>query len=70
MTHADMSSDQNDRPRRGQRSRHAGAGRVTYTPFQHPDPEASMTQTSPEIGRSIVASGIRTNYHDIDQGFP
>lgn len=29
-----------------------------------------MTQTSPEIGRSIVAAGIRTNYHDLGEGFP
>ncbi|MDR8876558.1 alpha/beta fold hydrolase [Burkholderia multivorans] len=25
-------------------------------------------QTNPEIGRSIVANGIRTNYHDLGQG--
>lgn len=25
-------------------------------------------QTNPEIGRSIVASGIRTNYHDLGEG--
>jgi 2-hydroxymuconate-semialdehyde hydrolase len=29
-----------------------------------------MNQTSPEIGRSIVAAGIRTNYHDLGEGFP
>lgn len=23
-----------------------------------------------EVGRSVVAAGIRTNYHDVDQGFP
>lgn len=26
--------------------------------------------TSPEIGKSIVAAGLRTNYHDLGQGFP
>jgi 2-hydroxymuconate-semialdehyde hydrolase len=25
---------------------------------------------SPEIGKSIVAAGLRTNYHDLGQGFP
>lgn len=25
---------------------------------------------SPEIGRSVVAGGIRTNYHDVGEGFP
>lgn len=25
---------------------------------------------SPEIGQSIIASGIRTNYHDLGSGFP
>ncbi|MBS0542221.1 MAG: alpha/beta fold hydrolase [Proteobacteria bacterium] len=29
-----------------------------------------MSTSSPEIGRSIVAAGIRTNYHDIGDGFP
>lgn len=29
-----------------------------------------MTAASPEIGRSIVAAGIRTNYHDLGRGFP
>jgi len=29
-----------------------------------------MTTISPEIGQSIVASGIRTNYHDLGQGSP
>jgi 2-hydroxymuconate-semialdehyde hydrolase len=29
-----------------------------------------MTATSPEIGRSIVAAGLRTNYHDLGKGFP
>ena len=29
-----------------------------------------MNQGSPEIGRSIVANGIRTNYHDLGDGFP
>lgn len=29
-----------------------------------------MTATSPEIGRSIVAAGIGTNYHDQGDGFP
>jgi 2-hydroxymuconate-semialdehyde hydrolase len=28
-----------------------------------------MTQ-NPEIGKSIVANGIRTNYHDVGTGFP
>ncbi|WP_096696846.1 alpha/beta fold hydrolase [Polaromonas sp. AER18D-145] len=27
-------------------------------------------QQSPEIGKSIVAAGLRTNYHDQGQGFP
>jgi 2-hydroxymuconate-semialdehyde hydrolase len=27
-------------------------------------------QTNPEIARSIVAAGIRTNYHDVGSGFP
>lgn len=27
-------------------------------------------QTNPEIGRSIVAGGIRTNYHDLGDGAP
>ncbi len=27
-------------------------------------------QTSPEIANSIVAAGIRTNYHDVGSGFP
>lgn len=25
---------------------------------------------NPEVGRSVVAAGIRTNYHDVGQGFP
>ena len=29
-----------------------------------------MSENSPEIGRSIVAAGIRTNYHDSGSGFP
>ncbi len=29
-----------------------------------------MSVSSPEIGRSIVAAGIRTNYHDVGEGFP
>ena len=29
-----------------------------------------MSTSSPEIGRSIVAAGIRTNYHDAGEGFP
>lgn len=29
-----------------------------------------MTPASPEIGRSIVAAGLRTNYHDVGEGFP
>jgi 2-hydroxymuconate-semialdehyde hydrolase len=29
-----------------------------------------MTLASPEIGRSILAGGIRTNYHDLGQGSP
>ncbi|GAB4400516.1 MAG: alpha/beta hydrolase [Rhodoferax sp.] len=31
-----------------------------------------MTQppSNPEIGRNVVAAGIRTNYHDVGQGFP
>lgn len=29
-----------------------------------------MPSTSPEIARSIVADGIRTNYHDLGEGFP
>jgi 2-hydroxymuconate-semialdehyde hydrolase len=29
-----------------------------------------MTTPSPEIARSIVAAGIRTNYHDVGEGFP
>ncbi|MBN8440124.1 MAG: alpha/beta fold hydrolase [Thauera sp.] len=29
-----------------------------------------MSTSSPEIGRSIVAAGIRTNYHDVGEGFP
>lgn len=29
-----------------------------------------MSTSSPEIGRSIVAAGIRTNYHDMGDGFP
>jgi 2-hydroxymuconate-semialdehyde hydrolase len=29
-----------------------------------------MTTPSPEIARSIVAAGIRTNYHDVGDGFP
>lgn len=30
-----------------------------------------MTHTpTPEIGKSIVASGLRTNFHDLGQGFP
>ena len=28
------------------------------------------TDQSPEIGKSIVAAGLRTNYHDLGQGFP
>jgi 2-hydroxymuconate-semialdehyde hydrolase len=27
-------------------------------------------QTNPEIGRSILANGIRTNYHDLGEGPP
>lgn len=29
-----------------------------------------MSEHNPEIGRSIVAAGIRTNYHDMGSGFP
>ncbi len=29
-----------------------------------------MSAASPEIARSIVAAGIRTNYHDLGEGFP
>ncbi|MHC2997499.1 alpha/beta fold hydrolase [Tepidiphilus succinatimandens] len=29
-----------------------------------------MSENNPEIGRSIVAAGIRTNYHDMGSGFP
>ncbi len=29
-----------------------------------------MNTDSPEIGRSVVAAGIRTNYHDVGSGFP
>lgn len=29
-----------------------------------------MSPASPEIGRSVVAGGIRTNYHDLGEGFP
>ncbi|MGI9246562.1 MAG: alpha/beta fold hydrolase [Steroidobacteraceae bacterium] len=29
-----------------------------------------MNSPSPEIGRSIVAAGLRTNYHDVGSGFP
>lgn len=28
------------------------------------------TPQSPEIGKSILAAGLRTNYHDVGQGFP
>jgi 2-hydroxymuconate-semialdehyde hydrolase len=28
------------------------------------------TLQSPEIGKSIVAAGLRTNYHDVGRGFP
>lgn len=28
------------------------------------------TKTNPEVGSSIVAAGIQTNYHDLGQGFP
>ena len=31
---------------------------------------AAINATSPEIGRSIDAAGIQTNYHDIGEGFP
>lgn len=30
----------------------------------------TTTSPSPEIGKSIVAAGLRTNYHDLGQGFP
>jgi 2-hydroxymuconate-semialdehyde hydrolase len=29
-----------------------------------------MTASNPEIAQSIVAAGIRTNYHDVGTGFP
>ncbi|MGB4062520.1 MAG: alpha/beta hydrolase [Azonexus sp.] len=29
-----------------------------------------MNKTSPEIANSAIANGIRTNYHDIGEGFP
>nr|WP_114969365.1 alpha/beta hydrolase [Rhodoferax ferrireducens] len=29
-----------------------------------------MTTSNPEIAQSIVATGIRTNYHDVGTGFP
>ena len=29
-----------------------------------------MTTSNPEIAQSIVAAGIRTNYHDVGTGFP
>ena len=29
-----------------------------------------MSTTSPEVANSIVAGGIRTNYHDLGSGFP
>ncbi len=30
----------------------------------------SAVNASPEVGRSVVAAGIRTNYHDLGQGSP
>lgn len=30
----------------------------------------SMSTTSPEVANSIVAGGVRTNYHDLGSGFP
>lgn len=30
----------------------------------------TTTNQSPEIGKSILAAGLRTNYHDVGQGFP
>lgn len=30
----------------------------------------NATEDNPEIGKSIVAGGIRTNYHDLGAGFP
>jgi 2-hydroxymuconate-semialdehyde hydrolase len=32
--------------------------------------ETMTPEQSPEIGKSIVAAGLRTNYHDQGQGFP
>lgn len=29
-----------------------------------------MTSTSPEIGQTILAAGLETNYHDVGEGFP
>ncbi|THF62155.1 alpha/beta fold hydrolase [Pseudothauera rhizosphaerae] len=29
-----------------------------------------MNQNNPELGRSIAIHGVRTNYHDLGQGFP
>ncbi len=29
-----------------------------------------MSNTSPEIGNSVVAAGLRTNYHDMGSGYP
>jgi len=29
-----------------------------------------MTTTSPEIGQTILAAGLETNYHDVGEGFP
>lgn len=31
---------------------------------------AAVMQTNPEIGKTIVANGIATNYHDVGSGFP
>ena len=39
------------------------APRLRMTPMTH-------DHANPEVGREVLAAGIRTNYHDVGQGFP
>ena len=43
---------------------------VFHSPIHRHYLHLMTTSSSPEIGRSIVANGLRTNYHDVGKGFP
>lgn len=40
------------------------------SPGSKPGPKSESAPGTPEIGRSVLAAGIRTNYHDLGSGHP